>query len=62
MNDCSGKYLVGGFDIMGVGASAKKTFDIPSHKRIKIQSNIYKIDSWDGENMIVKVDGVEVWK
>ncbi|CAD8123671.1 unnamed protein product [Paramecium sonneborni] len=54
--------MVGGFDIMGTKASATKTFDVPPHKRLRLQSTIYKIDSWDGEFMIIKVDGTDVWK
>lgn len=54
--------MVGGFDIMGIGAKATKTFEIPPHKRLRLQATIYKIDSWDGEFMIIKVDGTEVWK
>jgi len=34
--ECNGKSMVGGFDIMGIGASAKKTFEIPPHKRLRL--------------------------
>lgn len=36
INECSGKSMVGGFDIMGVGATATKTFDVPPHKRLRL--------------------------
>jgi hypothetical protein len=36
INECGGKSMVGGYDIMGVGASASKTFNIPPHKRLRL--------------------------
>ncbi|CAK64683.1 unnamed protein product (macronuclear) [Paramecium tetraurelia] len=60
--ECNGKSMVGGFDIMGAGGKATKTFEIPPHKRLRLQTTIYKIDSWDGEFMMIKVDGTDVWK
>ncbi|CAD8071148.1 unnamed protein product [Paramecium sonneborni] len=60
IGECGGKSLVGGFGIFGVDASASKTFQVPSHRRLKLQTTFYKIDSWDEEFMIIQVDGVEI--
>jgi len=49
--------MVGGFNIFGVGATAEKKFTIPSHKKLRLQMTIFKIDSWDDEWMMIKVDG-----
>ncbi|KAM3137913.1 hypothetical protein pb186bvf_009994 [Paramecium bursaria] len=62
ISECGGKNLVGGFDILGKGASAEKKFNIPAHKKIKLSITLYKLDSWDDEWMYIRIDGVEVWK
>lgn len=61
VSECD-KSMVGGYDIMGVGASASKEFQLPGHKRLRLAGTIYKIDSWDNEWMFVRVDGVDIWK
>ena len=59
---CNGKTVVGGFNSLGAGATASKKFLLPLHKRIRLIVTMYKIDSWDNEWLIIKFDGVEVWK
>ncbi|CAD8096037.1 unnamed protein product [Paramecium sonneborni] len=58
---CLDKSILGGFGILGVGASAKKQFIIPNHKRLRLQIVLYKIDSWDNEKIFILVDNVEIW-
>ena len=36
VSECNGKSMIGGHDIMGIGANAKKTFEIPPHKRLRL--------------------------
>ena len=60
--DCNGKTLVGGYKSLGAGATATKKFSLPLHKRLRLIVTMYKIDSWDNEWLIIKFDGVEVWK
>lgn len=60
--ECNGKTLVGGFKSLGAGATATKKFSIPSHKKLRLIVTMYKIDSWDNEWLIIKFDGLEIWK
>jgi len=61
-SDCGGVSLVGGFNVFGAGASAKKTFVIPAaHKRLRLTVQLWKIDSWDGEWLFIDVDGVKIF-
>lgn len=36
LSECDGFTLVGGFDIFGAGALAKKSFTIPKHSRVRL--------------------------
>jgi len=38
LSECDSKTLVGGFNVFGVGASAKKAFNVPKHKRLRLMS------------------------
>ena len=50
--------MLGGFNVFGKGAYAKKNFsDLPKHNKAVISFRFFKIDSWDGEAFIVKVNG-----
>ena len=60
--DCDGKTLVGGYKSLVRGAIATKAFSLPKHKKIRLMLKIYKLDSWDNEWLIIKFNGVEVWK
>lgn len=48
--------MIGGYNVFGKGASAEKTFNVPPHKRLRIEATVYKIDSWDNEWFFLKVD------
>lgn len=54
--------MVGGYNIFGRAAAAKKTFKIPDHTRLRMIFTVFKIDSWDLEWFYAKVDGINVWK
>lgn len=57
VTDCGGTKLFGGFEKFGKDASVSKTFeDIPRHKRVRVLFELWKIDSWDGEDAFVKLD------
>ena len=36
VSECGGKYLVGGFNVLGKGGVAEKNYKLPGHKRVKI--------------------------
>ncbi|CAD8189874.1 unnamed protein product [Paramecium octaurelia] len=55
------KTIVGGYGILGVGATAEKLFILPPHTQLRLEVTLYKIDSWDGENIIIEVDSQDVW-
>ncbi len=55
---CGGQQVLGGYGLFGAGASASKTYsDLISHNYVTIQYNLYFIDSWNGENYYLNVDG-----
>lgn len=62
ISSCSGLSMVGGYNIFGRAAAAKKTFKIPDHTRLRMIFTVFKIDSWDLEWFYAKVDGINVWK
>lgn len=39
----------------------KTLFALPSHTKVKIKFQVWKIDSWDGERLSLYVDGSEAW-
>ena len=40
----------------------EQTFALPSHQIIKIDARLWFKDSWDGETIAIKVDGLTVWE
>jgi len=54
--------LVGGFNIFGAKALARKSWTVPKHKRMRIMVQMWKIDSWDGEFLFIDVDGSRIWQ
>ena len=54
--------MFGGFERFGAGASVTRTLKLKPHYRLKIKMLFAKIDSWDGEVGLLRVDGTELWK
>jgi hypothetical protein len=54
--------MYGGFSNFGKAAKVIKKIDLPPHYRIKIKLTYFKLDSWDGHNGYIDVDGDRVWK
>jgi hypothetical protein len=55
---------LGGYNLTGIGASRTKTFallGIP-HTEARVALNYYSIDSWDGEQAFVQVDGTDIFR
>jgi hypothetical protein len=52
---------VGGYNKFGEGAMATKKMKLPDHKRIRIKVQLWKIDSWDGEELYIRVGEVKVF-
>eukprot|EP00050_Salpingoeca_kvevrii_P023235 m.139512 g.139512 ORF g.139512 m.139512 type:complete len:599 (-) comp9994_c0_seq1:95-1891(-) len=61
-SECGGIRMIGGFNIFGQGASTSKTFQLPFHTAVRIEFDFIFIDSWDSEDAIAKVDGIEIWR
>lgn len=38
-----------------------KTFDLPQHRYIRLVGTIHLLDLWNGERLVIKVDGKTVW-
>ncbi|CAD8105868.1 unnamed protein product [Paramecium primaurelia] len=58
---CDKISLVGGYGAFGKGATALKQLTLPPHYKLKINVQLWKIDSWDNEIMFVLVDGF-IWQ
>ncbi len=52
--------VYGGYGIAGAGFTASETLLAPTHKLARVTANYYHLDTWDGENGWIKVDGVAV--
>jgi hypothetical protein len=51
--------ILGGPLAFGKKAALAKTFKVPPHYQLRINVQIWKIDSWDYERMIVLADGFQ---
>lgn len=47
---------------MGIGAAASKTYHLGAHSALRLKVSLWKLDSWDGEVLFIKIDGAFVWK
>jgi len=54
--------MFGGFNNFGRGAKITKKIDLPPHYRIKIKVTYFKLDSWDGHEGYIAVEGERIWK
>ncbi|CAD8195449.1 unnamed protein product [Paramecium pentaurelia] len=61
ITDCQDKTIFGGYGVLGVGGIAEKQFFIPHHSQLRLQITLYKIDSWDGEIIIIEIDDEMIW-
>ena len=44
-------------------AGIEKTFDLPAvHSHVRISMRLWRLDSWDNEEMFIAVDGVTEWE
>ena len=61
-NGC-GKYgkILGGYKQFGQGAAPYKTVNAPIHTQAKLWLQYIRLDSWDNEYGVVKIDGGQVW-
>ena len=59
---CAGIQMFGGFNNFGKGARVSKKIDLPPHYRIKIKVTYFKLDSWDGQEGWITVEGEKIWK
>jgi hypothetical protein len=62
ITDCGGTKLVGGYGVFGDKAKVSREFtDLPTHKRVRVRVEVWKIDAWDGEELFLNIDGERVW-
>jgi hypothetical protein len=57
INKCGDVAIVGGYNAFGRRATATKQIRVPPHFKLKLQVQLWKIDSWDNEKMQIYVDG-----
>eukprot|EP00965_Chrysotila_dentata_P219669 6191278-Pleurochrysis_carterae.AAC.1 len=54
--------LLGGYRFFGSGAWLARTYDsLPKHNRLRVSFDFVKIDAWDNDLAVAKVDGTTVW-
>lgn len=57
--ECGEFTIVGGYKNFGKGCKMSKSLTLPlPHYQLAYHFNFFKIDSWDGESLIVEVDNV----
>ena len=55
-------YMLGGYNVLGGGASVSKTFATPSpHTHLRVTFDFFKVDSWDNERAYLYVDNARAW-
>lgn len=63
VTECGGIKIVGGFEKFGAGAIVSRKFkNLPLHKRLRVTLEIWKIDSWNAENLWIKMENNIVWQ
>lgn len=61
VSKCGDVSLVGGYGKFGKGAVASKTFNTAAQAGLRLQVQLWKIDSWDGEELFVTMNGQKVY-
>lgn len=57
---CAGIQIFGGYGVFGKGATVSKVFSsIPTHNKLVVRFQFWKLDSWDNEQAQLIVDGVQ---
>lgn len=69
---CGSTTVLGGFENFGKSQTLTGLFPLPSlpsfpslangHEQVQVAMEIYFLDSWDGEEVTVRADGVTVWE
>ncbi len=61
---CDGDIVLGGFDEFGNGHNRNIDIDMlgVAHDVVWFESSFIQIDSWDGEDHWIEVDGTEIWR
>lgn len=55
--------ILGGYNIFGKGSTLEKFFKLPcSSNRVRFEFEFLRLDSWDGEEAWLKMNGKEVWR
>jgi hypothetical protein len=59
--NCGPWAMLGGYGVIS-GGCISKTFSLPAHSQIRIAFDYHFIDSWDGEQGYLEVDGTRRWR
>jgi len=55
--------ILGGYNVLGKGSTLEKFFKLPcSSNRVKFEFEFIRIDTWDGEEAWLRLNGKEVWR
>lgn len=55
--------ILGGYNVLGKGSTLEKFFKLPcSSNRVRFEFEFIRIDSWDGEEAWLRLNGKEVWR
>lgn len=55
---CAGVPVLGAYGNFGKGAATSRLVQgLPLHNAIRVKMQLWKLDSWDGESLIVAADG-----
>ena len=61
-SECAGVEIFGGFDKFGPKTNVHQTFaNLEGHTSLLLKLQFWAIDSWDGEEARVLVDGKIIW-
>lgn len=60
---CSGVVIFGGYENVGQKSVISRQFTgLPPHVKLMIKLQFWKIDFWDNEEFIIKIDGKVEYK
>lgn len=62
VTSCGSVRLLGGYKVLGKGATVYKQFKLPAHYAVRVQFKLMKIDSWDNHDFFLYADGVDIYK
>ena len=59
---CGEYKMLGGFNMFGKGTILTKFITLPPHYLVRVNFNMFKINSWGDEDFVVYLDGDLVYR